>query len=1359
MTGRQVVGRDAHRVFRNRFLHLILIVMGLVLALGSPRDARGTMPSRNGGRSLAKSYPNPKMMARLKEAQAQRLTLGANSVATPPIHGDQATVFILIEGQNYGIPNPYNPYGYSAPFNPALRDPSAWTGLMNEMDTYYNEVSRGIVRIKPAKETFGVADDGIVGPVTVPYLSSFTTDSLGGMLAVEAIKAANPYIDYSYYDKNLDGQIDADELHIVIIQAGYDSDYTYPYPSPGPSTPANTYATDPMSYYYGYPGFTLAIPGLIPLTDSDSIAITSYMYIGSEFYTPGKTTRVGMGILAHEFGHDIGLPDLYDVDSTGTTTMIQVPNANNQLVWVPYVTPSGWWSGLGPYCLMSGGGWGEDLQATKPSHISGYLKSYLGWAQETDVTAPTNQQFSLPASSGSNAVLRVNVPNSRECFIIENRQQFGYDASLPGTQGGLAIFHVDEGRFFDYPNLMSPTWPLFYNISVNNEPLDYGIQLMQADGSNSLMRIPPRMAPFYTASDRDLYRLGNVNSFSTLTSPSTALKTGLPSGLAITDISASAPVMTFNMTYTNQIGFAQRLISVNEGQKQANVVVSLAPAAENAVSIDYSVLGGTATSGVDYKLTPGTLTFEPGQTSKYFTIDLVNDWQVEGSENIRLALSNPKGAILNTTSSQTLLNIVDNDNPYVNVVYPNGGEKLTAGTWVTAQWTANTAVIGKLVNIDLYVNGLYDRTLAWTVTCTAALGSKNSAKVWVPTDLPLGANYQIAVVSAQDATFHDESDEKFSITDPNVKVTGFTLANGEAVTATRLVNMSITVPSWIKPDSYMVSESSAFTGAKWLPFTANGQFTLSKGDWTHRVYVKIRKDAQESPAVSAVVTLKEAAAKPVIQTIPDATVGEHQTYCGPTPILVSGIQPVMWSLLSGPAGLLINPASGVVTWKDPTRYVAPAVIRIRATNPAGYADVQWQVNVAVGDLGAALNASRLTWNDGGAQGWYAQSLVTHDGEGAVRSQPVRDGGKAVMTATVNGPGIISFWWKVSSEVTNDKLSLSIGGSRTASISGEQDWAYYEAFVPPGQQEVAWTYAKDLGVTAGQDAGFVDQVTFQPAMKVTKLSRSGYVLGALRSNCPLYSDTGLTKFVGQLPAPLQNQLYIRTSTADRKAVTSSLLKFTVDQPVTVILAMDERFSAPPSWAKSYTKLGFSLATTAPRMNLYAKQFKAGQITLGGASDNGNSKNYKMYSIILVPTSAVSVSELSKSTYATGSCKSKTLAVTNGKVTFGPATVSPLYGGARAIRTNYTDNRTKTDALFSFKADRAVTVVVGFDSRMKNPPSWAAKWQNYGDTLQVSDGPRKLYAKRFPAGQITLGGNTDPGVKGTYHMYNVIVMPSY
>jgi hypothetical protein len=84
--------------------------------------------------------------------------------------------------------------------------------------------------------------------------------------------------------------------------------------------------------------------------------------------------------------------------------------------------------------------------------------------------------------------------------------------------------------------------------------------------------------------------------------------------------------------------------------------------------------------------------------------------------------------------------------------------------------------------------------------------------------------------------------------------------------------------------------------------------------------------------------------KPVVAAIGNASLVEGSPYTGPTPTLSEGTTPVTWSLDAGPAGLSINPTTGVVSWASPTPGVH--TVTIRATNPAGFDTESWTLTVA-----------------------------------------------------------------------------------------------------------------------------------------------------------------------------------------------------------------------------------------------------------------------------------------------------------------------------------------------------------------------------------------------------------------------------
>src|SRR5262249_915324 len=88
----------------------------------------------------------------------------------------------------------------------------------------------------------------------------------------------------------------------------------------------------------------------------------------------------------------------------------------------------------------------------------------------------------------------------------------------------------------------------------------------------------------------------------------------------------------------------------------ANVTVTLSPAGNQSVTVNYATSDGTGLAGTDYGATSGILTFSPGQTIANFQVPILDDKLANESspETVNLTLSNPSGATLGTPSSAVL---------------------------------------------------------------------------------------------------------------------------------------------------------------------------------------------------------------------------------------------------------------------------------------------------------------------------------------------------------------------------------------------------------------------------------------------------------------------------------------------------------------------------------------------------------------------------------------------------------------------------------------------------------------------------------------------------------------------------------
>src|SRR5438093_3925153 len=107
--------------------------------------------------------------------------------------------------------------------------------------------------------------------------------------------------------------------------------------------------------------------------------------------------------------------------------------------------------------------------------------------------------------------------------------------------------------------------------------------------------------------------------------------------------------------------FSSATYSVNEGVLSGKAVIKLTRSGGTAsgVTVDYATSDGTATDGSDYNATNGTLIFAAGQTSKTFTIDIINDPVDEPNKTVNLALLNPQGGAILGLRDTAVLTIVN----------------------------------------------------------------------------------------------------------------------------------------------------------------------------------------------------------------------------------------------------------------------------------------------------------------------------------------------------------------------------------------------------------------------------------------------------------------------------------------------------------------------------------------------------------------------------------------------------------------------------------------------------------------------------------------------------------------------------
>jgi M6 family metalloprotease-like protein len=400
-------------------------------------------------------------------------------------------------------------------------------GASGSVAAYYRQNSFNRFRLRPAQETRGAHDNGVVGWLKLPYPHpdfGAQFDGSRDKLTTDVLKAANRFVEYDAYDKDHDGRITTSELHIAIVVAGYDTSYGGENDVCGPSVWAHQGAL-----LGGGP----TVDGVVFDPDAGTM-IGEWMCRSTD--NPGRLSTIGSPVVL--MGFDIGLPALWDHDQSS--------------------------SGLGTWSLMSEGNWNRTPggpAGSSPAMLDAFSKSYEGWITPTGVfgSVPT---ATLPAAATSPTAYRLlenpaGVDWTRdtrrgrgEYFLVENRQQVGWDVGLPAC--GVIVYHVDEGV------------PARGTVASDRDGHRL-VDVVEASGGK------PLDSDTYNGSAADVFpgSSGHVD-FSDTTSPAASLYSGAASRVSMHVYGGCAPTMTadFSAPIPNDAFAAATELEGTEGSVQ-----------------------------------------------------------------------------------------------------------------------------------------------------------------------------------------------------------------------------------------------------------------------------------------------------------------------------------------------------------------------------------------------------------------------------------------------------------------------------------------------------------------------------------------------------------------------------------------------------------------------------------------------------------------------------------------------------------------------------------------------------------------------------------------------------------------------
>lgn len=294
----------------------------------------------------------------------------------------------------------------------------------------------------------------VIGPVTVSreyaYYGKNNVNTQFDQRPWEMVKEACVIadtlldVDFTQYDNDNDDIVD----FVYVIYAGY-----------GEADGGGANTIWPHSYQLSAAGAYCRL---------DGVRIDLYA-CGNEidYYTKKHT---GIGTFCHEFSHVLGLPDLYTTEGQTHKT-------------------------LGEWSILDYGPYNND--GNTPPAYSAYERFFMGWLTPEVIVDSANirleelnsSQRALLISTEDKHNLIGNDPKSTRFYLLENRQQQGWDTYLPG-----------HGLMLTYVQYNATRWQ---ENTVNNTSRSMGVDLIEADG-----KTPNSSGTGYLGKATDLFPAG-----------------------------------------------------------------------------------------------------------------------------------------------------------------------------------------------------------------------------------------------------------------------------------------------------------------------------------------------------------------------------------------------------------------------------------------------------------------------------------------------------------------------------------------------------------------------------------------------------------------------------------------------------------------------------------------------------------------------------------------------------------------------------------------------------------------------------------------------------------------------------------
>ncbi len=421
---------------KNYLLVLIVVIclMSQVVAFRLPPNGRINDETRRWAQSLAEHYAEGNLYEMIQARRARLLSIHNPKERLAAMQREAMEIHIpVVCGYYADVPPTYSDFS-------SRMQNRLFEGTDTTMRNFYLENSYNQFTVS------GQVYNWVALPGNENEYVNTSTGHSGntGKLIHDILDDLDNTVDFSIYDNDGDGNVE----NLCVVFSGPGQEYF------GDEDTTNVHIWSHSSYLRSKSG------GVFRTNDTNSMGLrVSIDKYTIQCETKGDGSISGISVFCHEFGHVLGLPDLYDIDYTTR--------------------------GTGNWCQMASGSYNtEDC----PAHFHAWCKEMLGWLMVTEITEATQNLELYPIETHPiaykiwrNGVIQPFTPYlingnpgpnlGEEYYLLEYRKRIGFDRHLNG-----------EGLLISYINNTRANGSNSFN-SFDDSP---GVKIIQADGRDDL---------------------------------------------------------------------------------------------------------------------------------------------------------------------------------------------------------------------------------------------------------------------------------------------------------------------------------------------------------------------------------------------------------------------------------------------------------------------------------------------------------------------------------------------------------------------------------------------------------------------------------------------------------------------------------------------------------------------------------------------------------------------------------------------------------------------------------------------------------------------------------------------------------